>query len=296
MVSTTLMIGSPSQIAGCPKRVLCTPCRKDGAVDPHILYAASLCGINNIYKVGGAQAIAAMAFGTDTIPEVDKIFGPGNAYVTAAKQLVADDPAGAGIDMPAGPSEVCVIADDTTNPVFAAADLLSQAEHDRMSQVVLITTSADKGREILSEVENQLGNLSRKDIAAEAIANSASIVVEDVEEAILVSNIYAPEHLILCFEGADKYVDMVQNAGSVFVGPWSTESAGDYCSGTNHVLPTYGYARCYSGLSVESFQKTITVQQASEEGLKNLSSTIETLAELEGLDAHARAVSLRVRA
>ena len=294
LISTTLMIGIPSQIAGCVRRILCTPCDSTGKINPHILFAASLCGIENIYRLGGAQAIAAMAYGTKTIPAVDKIFGPGNAYVTAAKQLVAEDAAGAAQDMPAGPSEVCVISDETTNPVFAAADLLSQAEHDTMSQGVLITVSRDKAQKIQGEIARQIETLPRRNIAAKAIANSISIVVNTMAEAINVANLYAPEHLIMCFEDAAQYVDDVQNAGSVFVGPWSTESAGDYCSGTNHVLPTYGSARCYSGLGVEAFQKTLTVQTISKNGLMQLSDTIDTLAGLEGLDAHARTVSLRL--
>ena len=294
LISTTLMIGVPSQIAGCPERILCTPCDQKGDINPHILYAAKLCCIQRVYKLGGAQAIAAMAYGTETIPTADKIFGPGNAYVTATKQSVAEDPSGAALDMPAGPSEVCVIADESTNPILAAADLLSQAEHDTMSQVLLIAPSESKAQEIRDEVVKQIETLPRKDIAGQAMQNSLVVVVDGMSQALEVSNFYAPEHLILCFEGADKYVEAVHNAGSIFVGPWTTESAGDYCSGTNHVLPTYGYARCYSGLSVEAFQKTITVQALTEHGLKNLGDTIETLARLEGLEAHARAVSLRI--
>jgi histidinol dehydrogenase len=288
LVSTTLMLGVPSRIAGCPARVLCTP-----SDDPHILYAAHVCGINKVYRIGGAQAIAAMAFGTESVPKVDKIFGPGNAYVTAAKRIVAEDAGGAALDMPAGPSEVCVVADETTSPVFAAADLLSQAEHDTMSQVMLIALSETMAKKIEDEVKKQIATLSRKDIAVQTMANSVTIIAKDMDEAMEISNLYAPEHLLLCFSGAEKYVGAVQHAGSVFVGEWSTESAGDYCSGTNHVLPTYGHARAYSGLGVEAFQKTITVQALTREGLKALSGTITALAELEGLDAHARAVKVR---
>lgn len=289
LVSTTLMLGVPSKIAGCPLRVMCSP-----SDDPHILYAAKLCGIEKIFRIGGAQAIAAMAYGTDTVPKVDKIFGPGNAYVTAAKKLVAEDAGGAALDMPAGPSEVCVIADETTNPAYAAADLLSQAEHDALSQVVLIALSDGMIARVRAEVEKQIATLPRREIAGRAMANSLAITAADMAQAIEISNLYAPEHLILCFEGASIYIGAVRNAGSVFAGPWSTESAGDYCSGTNHVLPTYGHAHAYSGLSVESFQKTITVQTLTREGLRALGGTITALAELEGLDAHARAVTVRV--
>lgn len=294
LVSTALMLGIPSQIAQCPSRILCTPCDASGVINPHILYAASLCGITDIYKIGGAQAIAAMAYGTASVPAVDKIFGPGNAYVTEAKKMVSSDVAGAALDMPAGPSEVCVIATGDTNPIFAAADLLAQAEHDPLSQVLLISTSADKASAIQLEVEQQIKALSRKDIAAKSISNSISIIVPDLDTAIDVSNIYAPEHLILCFENAAPFVERVYNAGSIFVGPYATESAGDYCSGTNHVLPTYGYARAYSGLSVEAFQKTITVQNLTQDGLRSLAPALQTLTDLEGLDAHGNAVSVRI--
>ena len=293
LISTTLMIGIPAQIAGCKNRMLCTPCDQDGNINPHILYAAQKCGITHIFKTGGAQAIAAMAYGTESIEKCDKIFGPGNAYVTAAKTLCAADPQGAALDMPAGPSEVLVIANAATPPVYAAADLLSQAEHDPMSQVILLCTDEETCDAILHEVAVQIEELPRKDIARQAMNNSRAIICGSIDEAIDISNSYAPEHLILCFDGAEKLEEKIQNAGSVFVGPYSCESAGDYASGTNHVLPTYGYAKNYSGLSVEAFQKTITFQTLTKDGLDALGDTIETLAELEGLDAHKRAVSKR---
>jgi histidinol dehydrogenase len=264
-------------------------------VNPYILYAGKLCGIDQIFCIGGAQAIAAMAYGTETVPKVDKIFGPGNAYVTEAKMQVSRDPGGAAIDMPAGPSEVCVIADDTTDAAFAAADLLSQAEHDPLSQVLLIALSEAKAVAIQDEVTKQLARLPRKDIAAQAVANSTAVMAADMGEALEISNRYAPEHLILCFEDAERYLDDIINAGSVFLGPWTPESAGDYASGTNHVLPTYGYARSRSGLGVEAFQKTVTVQAITQAGLGKIGTTIETLAMLEGLDAHARAISIRLQ-
>lgn len=293
LVSTTLMCSVPAKIAGVKETVLCTPCDREGNINPHILYAASLCGITQIFKIGGAQAIAAMAFGTDSVTKVDKIYGPGNAYVTHAKRLVGQDPIGAAYDLPAGPSEVLVIADETTNPKFAAADLLSQAEHDMLSQVVLLTPSKKQADKIVKEVERQIKKLPREEIARSAISNSRVIITDDLTQAIQISNKYAPEHLILSFDTAEDYVDQITCAGSVFVGHYACESAGDYCSGSNHVLPTYGYARQYSGLSVEAFQKTITFQRISQKGLNGIADTIETLARLEGLEAHARAVSIR---
>jgi histidinol dehydrogenase len=289
------MLGIPAQIAGCPQITLCTPCDQDGNINPYILYAAQLCSIIQIFRIGGAQAIAAMAYGTQTIPKVDKIFGPGNAYVTEAKIQVSRDPQGAAIDMPAGPSEVCVIADDTTNSAFAAADLLSQAEHDVLSQVLLITVSQKKAKEVIAETERQLQALPRNSIATQALKNSTAIVASGIAQALEISNLYAPEHLILCFEGAEKYFDQVINAGSVFLGPWTPEAAGDYATGTNHVLPTYGYVRSYSGLGVEAFQKTITIQEITRSGLKNIGSAVENLAMLEGLKAHANAINIRLR-
>ena len=293
LVSTTLMLAIPAQIANCAKIMLCTPCNDDGEVNPYILYAASLCGIENIFKVGGAQAIAAMAYGTETIPKCDKIFGPGNAYVTEAKIQVSRDVNGAAIDIPAGPSEVCVIANETSSPAFVAADLLSQAEHDVNSQVLLITSSQDLSEQVQDKIDKQLETLPRHHIAKTALKNSLAVIVDDTNEAVAVSNQYAPEHLILCFEGADQYLNSVQNAGSVFLGQWTPEAAGDYASGTNHVLPTYGYARSYSGLNVEAFQKTMTVQVITQAGLNNIGKTIETLSILEGLEAHAQAISVR---
>ena len=293
LVSTTLMLAIPAQIANCAKIMLCTPCNDDGEVNPYILYAASLCGIENIFKVGGAQAIAAMAYGTETIPKCDKIFGPGNAYVTEAKIQVSRDVNGADIDIPAGPSEVCVIANETSSPAFVAADLLSQAEHDVNSQVLLITSSQDLSEQVQDKIDKQLETLPRHHIAKTALKNSLAVIVDDTNEAVAVSNQYAPEHLILCFEGADQYLNSVQNAGSVFLGQWTPEAAGDYASGTNHVLPTYGYARSYSGLNVEAFQKTMTVQVITQAGLNNIGKTIETLSILEGLEAHAQAISVR---
>ncbi len=293
--STVLMLGIPSRLAGCELRVLVTPPRKDGSVDPFILEAARICRIDKVFKVGGAQAIAALAYGTESIPKVDKIFGPGNAYVTEAKEQVASQSASA-IDMPAGPSEVLVVADANADPVFVAADLLSQAEHGPDSQVVLVTDSEEMVTKVQAEIAAQLATLPRASIATQALEKSLSIVVNSVAEAIAVSNQYAPEHLILQVDMAARYKDRILNAGSVFLGPWSPESAGDYASGTNHVLPTYGYARSYSGLSVDSFLKQITFQELTEKGIKALGPVIETLATIEGLDAHCQAVTLRLKA
>jgi len=295
LVSTAMMNGVPSQIAGCKNRILCTPCDKNGQIDAHLIYAASLCGITEIYKIGGAQAIAAMAYGTQTVPRVNKIFRPGNAYVTEAKKLVSLEVNGAALDMPAGPSEVCVVATQDSNPSYVASDLLSQAEHDVMSQVLLISTDAVMTQKVIKEIEIQLEKLPRKEIAAQAIENSIAITVDDLESAMQVSNQYAPEHLILAFDADEAYLQTIHNAGSVFIGRLTPESAGDYCSGTNHVLPTNGYARNYSGLNVEAFQKTITMQKLNEEGLKSLADTIQNLANLEGLGAHANAVAIRMR-
>lgn len=293
--SAAVMLAVPAAIAGCPVRILCTPPRRDGSADPAVLVAASRSGVSDIFKVGGAQAIAAMAYGTESIPKVDKVFGPGNAWVTCAKSIVAGDPEGAAIDMPAGPSEVLVIADDEASPVFVAADLLSQAEHGEDSQVVLVTTSRRLAEAALAEVEAQLAELSRNDIARKALENSRVIVVGDVETAVEVSNLYAPEHLILQCAGAREALQKVTCAGSVFVGPWTPESVGDYCSGTNHVLPTYGYARSYSGLSVDQYLRRMTVQELTRDGLAALGEAVVTLAGLEGLDAHAAAVSRRLQ-
>ena len=292
--SAAIMLAVPAAIAGCPTRVLCTPPRRDGSADPAVLVAASRAGVSDIYKVGGAQAIAAMAYGTESVPKVHKIFGPGNAWVTSAKTLVSTDTEGASIDMPAGPSEVLVIADADASAEFVASDLLSQAEHGVDSQVVLLTTSLRLARQVVLELDQQLALLSRASIASAALANSRMIVVEDLASAIDVSNAYAPEHLILQVAEPRSLVDRVSNAGSVFVGPWTPESAGDYCSGTNHVLPTYGYARAWSGLGVDQFIRQMTVQEISRTGLDSLGDAIVTLAKLEGLDAHAAAVTRRL--
>ena len=294
--SAAIMLAVPAQIAGCLTRILCTPPRPDGTADPAVLVAASRAGVRDIYKVGGAQAIAAMAYGTESVPRVRKIFGPGNAWVTCAKTLVSTDTDGAAIDMPAGPSEVMVIADAEASAEFVASDLLSQAEHGVDSQVVLLTTSGELAEKVVAELDQQLALLSRREIAAGALANSRIIVIDDLDTAIEVSNSYAPEHLILQVAEARELVARVSNAGSVFVGPWTPESAGDYCSGTNHVLPTYGYARAWSGLGVDQFLRQMTVQELSREGLENLGDAIVSLAGLEGLDAHAAAVTRRLRA
>ncbi|MEO1203612.1 MAG: histidinol dehydrogenase [Pseudomonadota bacterium] len=293
--SAAIMLAVPAAIAGCPVRVLCTPPRPDGTADPAVVVAASRAGVDRIYKVGGAQAVAAMAYGTESIPAVGKIFGPGNAWVTAAKSIVSADPNGAAIDMPAGPSEVLVIADGSASAAFVAADLLSQAEHGIDSQVILVTTDAAFAAQVGAEIERQLESLSRKEIAAEAIRNSRAIVVESLDVAVAVSNRYAPEHLILQTASPRELLAGIRNAGSVFVGPWTPESVGDYCSGTNHVLPTYGYARNYSGLGLDQFMRHMTIQELSREGLEALGPAVITLAGLEGLDAHASAVSRRLR-
>lgn len=292
--SAAIMLSVPAAIAGCPVRVLCTPPRSDGTADPAVLAAASMAGVNDIFKIGGAQAIAAMAYGSETVPKVQKIFGPGNAWVTCAKTLVSTERGGAAIDMPAGPSEVLVIADGEANAEFVAADLLAQAEHGYDSQVILLTTSATLAGDVQTQVQSQLQSLSRANIVRDALLNSRIIVVDTVETAISVSNRYAPEHLILQIANARAALAGVRNAGSVFVGPWTPESVGDYCSGTNHVLPTYGYADTYSGLGVDQFMRFMTVQELSQDGLANISAAVITLAGLEGLDAHAAAVSRRL--
>jgi histidinol dehydrogenase len=294
--STALMLAVPARIAGCPTRVMCTPPRADGSADPAVLVAARLCGVSKIFKLGGAQAVAAMAYGTATVPRVLKIFGPGNAWVTAAKQIVAQDAEGAALDMPAGPSEVLVIADDTARPVFVAADLLAQAEHSVDAQVLLVTTSRRMADACAAEVARQLAALPRRDIAAQAIAGSRALVVPDLATALEVSNRYAPEHLILQVTNPRDLLARVRNAGSVFLGAWTPETMGDYCSGTNHVLPTYGHARAYSGLGVLDFVKRITVQELTPAGLRELGPVAQTLARLESLDAHANAVTVRLDA
>ncbi|MEJ0006857.1 MAG: histidinol dehydrogenase [Steroidobacteraceae bacterium] len=294
--SAVIMLAVPARLAGCPQRILCTPPTRAGTAHPAVLVAAQLCGIETVFKVGGAQAIAALAYGTASIPKVDKIFGPGNAWVTAAKQQVAADPEGAAVDMPAGPSEVLVIADDSARPEFVAADLLAQAEHDPQSQAILVTPSAKLAVEVAAEVERQMGSLSRHAILLKSIGASRCIVVPDLNTAIQVSNEYAPEHLLLQIRGARAALGQIRNAGSIFLGDWSPEPMGDYCSGTNHVLPTYGYARAYSGLSLVDFSKRITVQELTPDGLRDLGPVAATLAHLEGLDAHAAAVERRLAA
>lgn len=291
LFSTILMLSVPAQIAGCKEIVLCTPPAKDGSINNAILYTAQLCGISRIYKTGGAQAIAAMAYGTETIPQVYKIFGPGNQYVTAAKQLVQKD--GVAIDMPAGPSEVCVMADDTANASFVAADLLSQAEHGVDSQVLLVSTSEAMINAVLKETEQQLNELPRKELVAKALENSKAILLTSVDEMIEMVNEYAAEHLIISCNNDEAIAERIINAGSIFLGNYSPESVGDYASGTNHTLPTNGYAKAYSGVSVDSFVKKITVQKLSKEGLMNIGNAVEVMAEAEGLQAHAKAVRVR---
>jgi histidinol dehydrogenase len=292
LFSTILMLGVPANIAGCEEIILCTPPNKEGKIHPAILYTASILGIRKIFKAGGAQAIAAMAYGTKTIPHVYKIFGPGNQYVMAAKQLVNKE--GIAIDMPAGPSEVAVVADTTCNPIFVAADLLSQAEHGVDSQVILVTDNKTVIEEVKKEVAKQLGVLPRKEFAAKALENSKMILVKDLDEAMELINVYAPEHLILQVKEYDRLATMVKNAGSVFLGNYTPESAGDYASGTNHTLPTNGYAKAYSGVSLDSFVKKITFQHISQEGIRLLGPVIEKMAAAELLDAHKNAVSVRL--
>jgi histidinol dehydrogenase len=292
--STALMLGVPAQIARCPQVTICTPAGKNGRVDAAVLYAAARCGITRILKLGGAQAIAAMSFGTETVPKCDKIFGPGNAWVTEAKRQVANDIAGAAIDLPAGPSEVLVIADARANPESVAADLLAQAEHGPDSQVVVISIDRAVLAATIEAVRRQLADLPRAGIASAALAHARAILVDSLDEAIAVSNAYAPEHLILNVDSPRLWLEKVANAGSVFLGPWSPESIGDYCSGTNHVLPTYGHARASSGVSVASFLKQITVQELTTEGLRGIGPCAATLARAEGLEAHERAVTRRL--
>jgi len=293
--SAAIMLAVPATIAGCPTKILCTPPRPDGTVDPAVLVAATRAGVSEIFKVGGAQAIAAMAYGTETVPKVCKVFGPGNAWVTSAKSQVSSDPAGAAMDMPAGPSEVLVIADAQASAELVAADLLSQAEHGTDSQVVLVTTSAKLGAAVIAELDQQLTELSRMQIATEALKHCRIIIVPDLDTAVSVSNRYAPEHLILQIDNPRDLLPALRNAGSVFVGAWTPESVGDYCSGTNHVLPTYGFAQTYSGLGVDQFMRQMTIQELSREGLGNLGDAVISLAGLEGLDGHAAAVSRRLR-
>ncbi|GAB3196627.1 histidinol dehydrogenase [Pontibacter aydingkolensis] len=293
LFSTLLMLGVPAKLAGCEDIILCTPPAKDGSIHPALLYTANLLGINRIVKAGGAQAVAAMAFGTESVPAVSKIFGPGNQYVTVAKQMVSR--AGVAIDMPAGPSEVLVMADETANPAFVAADLLSQAEHGADSQVVLLTTSEPLLDAVTEEVEKQLAELPREMFASKALENSMAIVLPDAAQMLSFSNLYAPEHLILAVKDYESIAEGVENAGSVFLGNFTPESAGDYASGTNHTLPTNGYARAYSGVSLDSFVKKITFQHITPAGLQNLGKTVEVMAAAEGLQAHKNAVSIRLK-
>jgi histidinol dehydrogenase len=294
--STAIMLAVPAQIAGCPERVLCTPPQPDGSANAAVLYVAQRCGIERVFKIGGAQAIAAMAYGTQSVPKVDKIFGPGNAWVTTAKQLVAQEADGAASDLPAGPSEVLVVADDSARAEFVAADLLAQAEHSPDAQVILVTASRQLATGVQQEVGRQLTRLSRRDIVRQSLASSRIVLVVNLAAALEVSNAYGPEHLILEVDHPRQWLERVTNAGSVFLGAWTPEPMGDYCSGTNHVLPTEGYARALSGLSLIDFTKRISVQELTVDGLRSLGPVARTLAQLEGLDAHANAVSIRLDA
>lgn len=287
--STVLMLGIPAQLAGCKKVVLCSP----PPIADEILYVAQLCGIRHIYAVGGAQAIAGMAYGTETIPKVDKIFGPGNAFVTEAKCQVSNDLQGASIDMPAGPSEVLVIADENADPEFVSADLLSQAEHGADSQVILVTPSPSLAQSVTKAIYEQLNHLSRGNLTAQALEKSRIIIASTLDECVNISNAYAPEHLIIQTDNARDLLPDITHAGSVFLGHWSPESVGDYASGTNHVLPTYGYARTYSSLGLADFSKRMTVQELTPDGLKSIASTVVAMANAEGLDAHRNAVTIR---
>ena len=293
LLSTVLMLAIPARVAGCKSITLCTPPQSDGTISPEILYAASLCGVDNIYKIGGAQAIAAMAYGTESIEKVDKIFGPGNRYVTKAKQMLGLSQV--AIDMPAGPSEVMVLADSTSNPNFVAADLLSQVEHGGDSQAILVTNSLDIAKGVQSCVEEQLKELSREVIASKALDNSKIIVIDGETNMIEFANTYASEHLIISMNNPWEVASKITAAGSIFIGNYTPESAGDYASGTNHTLPTAGWARSFSGVNIDSFVRKITIQEATKQGLDNLSKTITTMAYAEGLTAHAEAVNIRLR-
>lgn len=293
LFSTVLMLAIPAQLAGCSEITLCSPPDKEGTINPAILYTAQLCGVTKIYKVGGIQAIAGMTFGTDSIGKVYKIFGPGNQFVTIAKQVATQY--NVAIDMPAGPSELLVFADETANPSFVASDLLSQAEHGTDSQVILVTTSKSILKSVKEEVDSQLKQLPRQNIASKAIENSKLILVKDKNEAIEFINEYAPEHFIVCSKDEDFFVENIVNAGSVFIGNYTPESAGDYASGTNHTLPTNGFAKNYSGVSLESFTRTVTFQKITKKGIQNLGKTIELMAEAEGLQAHKNAITLRLK-
>jgi histidinol dehydrogenase len=293
LFSTVLMLGIPAMLANCKEVVICTPCNEKGEINPAIIYTANLIGISKIYKIGGAQAIAAMAYGTETVPKVYKVFGPGNQYVTKAKELVQQT--GVAIDMPAGPSEVLIIADKTGNPAYIAADLLSQAEHGADSQVILLSDNETIINQTLEELNKQVVKLPRAETAKKSILNSKAILLNNMEDCLAFSNLYAPEHLIIASDYASDYIDEIVNAGSVFLGNYSCESAGDYASGTNHTLPTNGFARNYSGVSLESFQKKITFQQLSKEGILGIGPAIEIMAEAEELFAHKNAVTIRLK-
>ena len=293
LFSTVLMLAIPAKIAGCQEIILCSPPNKEGKIANEILYAASLCGVTNIYKVGGIQAISGLTFGTETIPKVYKIFGPGNQFVTVAKQLATKF--GVAIDMPAGPSELLVMADESANASFIASDLLSQAEHGADSQVLLVSTSEKLIEEVSSEVDMQLKELPRVEITTKAIQNSKSILVKDFKEALALINEYAPEHFIVCTINNDFFIDSISNAGSVFIGNYTPESAGDYASGTNHTLPTNGYSKAYSGVNLDSFTKSITFQEITKTGIQNIGPSIELMAEAESLQAHKNAVTLRLK-
>ena len=294
LISTLLMLAIPAKVAGVKRRIVVTPPGKDGKVNPAILAAAYRCKVTDVFICGGAQAIAALCYGTESIPKCDKIFGPGNAYVAAAKSLAAQAPGGPAIDMPAGPSEAMLVANAKANPVFVASDLLSQAEHDTLAQVICVATSSDVADKIKSEIENQITTLPRKDIAQQAMAQSRMIIADSRDDVVDIINRYAPEHLILQITKPETLVPAIRNAGSIFLGPWTPEAVGDYASGTNHTLPTNGAARAYSGVTLESFIKYISIQKLSRKGLERLGPTVERLAEMEGLEAHRRAVSLRL--
>ena len=294
LVSTLLMLAIPAKVAGCDKRVIVTPPSKTGAINQAILAAAYLCDVTDVFACGGAQAIAALAYGTETIPKCDKIFGPGNMYVAAAKSLAAQAPGGPAIDMPAGPSEAMVVADAAANPIFVASDLLSQAEHDKVAQVIGVCSSQAVAEGIQAEITRQVATLPRKEIAEAALSFARIFIAPSKSDQLDIINAYAPEHLIMQTANPESYVSDIQNAGSIFLGPWTPESVGDYASGTNHTLPTYGAARAYSGVTLESFMKYISVQELTLDGLRLLGPTVERLADLEGLEAHRRAVSLRL--
>ena len=294
LISTLIMLAIPAKIAKCPLKILCTPPDQNGEINPYLLYIAKLCGIDKLFKIGGAQAIAAMAFGTKTVPKVNKIYGPGNTWVTAAKLAVSKDPQGASIDLPAGPSEVMIIADHNADPSFIAADLLSQAEHGKDSQVLLVTNSPNLADSVSIEIKKILNRMSRKHIASEALSYSSIILVNNFKEAFNICNTYAPEHLILHMEEPRQYVDNIKNVGAVFLGAFTPEALGDYITGSNHVLPTYGYAKSYSGLSVTDYMTFISVQEANQEGFNKIARPTMQLADIEGLEAHKLAVSIRL--